>query len=83
MNLQNLWKQHGTKLLGSVTVALGTIAVATPAEFSVFGIHGHTALRITVIAAGLLTVVRGFTNVIPPVVPPATPPPTDNGSTKQ
>lgn len=57
-----LWQNHGTKLLGGLTALVGTVAVLTPAQFAVYGVDGHTALRITAIASGLLTVLRGFAN---------------------
>lgn len=57
-----LWANHGTKILGGITTGLATIAAFTPNDFAMWGINGHTALRITVIASGLLTIFRGFTN---------------------
>ena len=60
--LQDLWTHHGTKILGGVTALVGAVALLTPADFAIYGIDGHTALRITAISTGLLTLLRGFQN---------------------
>ena len=54
------WKNHGTKILGGITTLLGVIVTATPDTLtSLFGAH---APGIATAAAGLLTILRGFTN---------------------
>jgi hypothetical protein len=78
--LKNLWKQHGTKILGGSVAGLGLLAAATPAQFQLWGINAHTGLRISVIALGLLTILRGFTNSVAQT-PPAPPAAGDGKST--
>jgi hypothetical protein len=56
----NYWKNHGTKILGTVTTLLGAISAASPDTLS--GLFGPRAPAIAVAAAGLLTIIRGFTN---------------------
>ena len=58
--MSNYWKDHGTKILGAITTALGAISAASPDTLS--GIFGPKGPAIAVTAAGLLTIVRGFTN---------------------
>jgi len=57
-----LWKNHGTKILGTVTAIVAAVAVWTPDQFALFGIDGHMALRFTSFCTGLLTILRGFQN---------------------
>jgi hypothetical protein len=56
----NFWKDHGTKILGSITTVLGAITVAAPDQLA--SIFGSRAPAAVVLATGLLTIVRGFTN---------------------
>jgi hypothetical protein len=56
----NFWKNHGTKIIGSLTTLLGAITVATPDTLT--GIFGTRGPAIATAAAGILTIWRGFYN---------------------
>lgn len=55
MNILNLWKSHGTKILGFAQVTVGVLAVAD-------GVFSDQALKYVLLASGLLTAWRGFFN---------------------
>lgn len=54
------WKDHGTKIIGSATALLGAVTTVNPDFLS--GIFGPKAPAIATAVAGILTIIRGFTN---------------------
>lgn len=66
----NWWTNHGTKIIGAVTTALGAISAASPDTLT--GIFGAKGPAIAVAAAGLLTIWRGFSNSSNATTPPST-----------
>jgi len=56
----NLWKNHGTKILGTLITVLGIFTtVSQDTLTSLFGTHGPA---VAVVIGGLLTFLRGFQN---------------------
>lgn len=51
----DLWKNHGTKVLGFAQVTVGVLAVAD-------GIFTPESLKYVLLASGLLTAWRGYVN---------------------
>ena len=51
----DLWRSHGTKILGFAQVTVGVLAVAD-------GIFDEHALKYVLLASGLLTAWRGYFN---------------------
>lgn len=65
-----LFKDHGTKILGFLGATVGVLAVADPEL-----VGGPTAIKYFLLAQSLLTVWRGFVNSanLPPAPPKDTP----------
>lgn len=55
-----MWKEHGTKIVGTATTLVGVVATLTPQQLA--DLFGPNAPGIAMAALGLLTVLRGFTN---------------------
>jgi len=51
----NLWRSHGTKILGFAQVTVGVLAVAD-------GVFTPECLKYVLLASGLLTAWRGYFN---------------------
>lgn len=68
--MNGLLKDHGTKLIGGLTTAVGVVGSLDPTVLqSLIGANGmsyFTAL------AGILTILRGFQNTKTQVQPPTT-----------
>lgn len=62
--IKGIWKSHGTKVLGAIGVALGTLAAMDPATLTAVltALLGPRGPAISVIVIGLLTFYRGFRN---------------------
>ena len=59
MNPLDVWKKHGTKVLGFAQVTAGAIAMYAD---DLFGRHGA---KLILVASGVLTAWRGFINSQP------------------
>lgn len=70
----SLWRNHGTKILGYITVAAGAVAVMD-AQL-VAETLGPNAVRWALLISGFATALRGHTSKLQPVNAPRTPPPT-------
>jgi hypothetical protein len=57
-----MWKEHGTKILGGVTTALGAISAAPAVLTAIFGDYGPQVGALITSILGVATVLRGFTN---------------------
>lgn len=62
MNAIELFREHGTKVIGYITVAAGAIAVMDPQL--VADTLGPNAVRWALVVTGVLTALRGHTNTI-------------------
>jgi hypothetical protein len=59
-DMNDVFKDHGTKLLGGLTTVIGAIGSIDPAVLqSIFGTNGMAYFTTF---AGILTVLRGFQN---------------------
>jgi hypothetical protein len=56
----NIYREHGTKILGTVITVLGGFLLLPPDQQT--ALVGETAPRIAVSVTGLLTILRGFQN---------------------
>ena len=60
MSLRNIWRHHGTKILGYAQVLAGAIAIMD--QQLVNDVLGPHALRWALFASGILTALRGHGN---------------------
>jgi hypothetical protein len=54
------WKSHGTKLLGTATAAVGVLGTVDPTVLT--GALGEKGVGVLTGIAGILTILRGFSN---------------------
>lgn len=65
--LRQVWRNHGTKIIGYVTMAAGAVAVMDPRL--VAETLGPHAMQWALLITGLAAVGRGHTNKVPGQVP--------------
>jgi hypothetical protein len=56
----NVYREHGTKILGAIITVLGGFLLLPPDQQ--VALVGETAPKIAVSVTGLLTILRGFQN---------------------
>lgn len=61
----DVWRNHGTKILGYVTIVAGSIAVMDPQLVS--ATLGPNTVRWALLISGVATALRGHTNKLQPV----------------
>ncbi len=66
-----LFADHGTKLIGSLTAAVGVLGAMDPAVIT--GLFGQNGMSYVATVAGILTILRGFQNTKAAPPPPPAP----------